>query len=77
MDAYTFKIGTMDCVAVSDGDTDYDAADYVVNAPRDEVADALKAHGHQPDRTPSPYSGLVRSSPRTWCNSASSSRLIC
>lgn len=59
MDAYTFKIGTMDCVAVSDGDTDYDATDYVVNAPPDEVADALKAHGHQPDRIPSPYSGLV------------------
>ncbi len=59
MDAYTFTVGTVDCVAVKDGDMEYDAADYVVNAPADDVADALKAHGHEPDRIPSPYSGLV------------------
>lgn len=59
MDAYTFIIGTMDCVAVNDGDMDYEAAEYVANAPADEVERALESHGHQPDRIPSPYSGLV------------------
>ncbi|MGZ6340683.1 MAG: hypothetical protein ACXWMX_02425, partial [Candidatus Limnocylindrales bacterium] len=59
MDAYTFSIGTMDCVAVNDGDMDYEAAEYVANAPADEVERALESHGHQPDTIPSPYRGLV------------------
>ena len=59
MDAYTFNIGTIDCIAVNDGDMEYDATDYVVNAPADEVERALDAHGHRPDKIPSPYSGLV------------------
>ena len=32
MDAYTFSIGAFDCIAVNDGDMDYDASDYVANA---------------------------------------------
>ena len=59
MDAYRFSIGAFDCIAVNDGDMDYDASDYVANAEAEEVANALAAHGHQPDRIPSPYSGLV------------------
>jgi glyoxylase-like metal-dependent hydrolase (beta-lactamase superfamily II) len=59
MDACAFSIGTLDCIAVNDGDMEYEATDYVANAPADEVASALELHGHQPDRIPSPYSGLV------------------
>ena len=59
MDACAFSIGTLDCIAVNDGDMEYDASEYVANAPTAEVASALELHGHQPDRIPSPYSGLV------------------
>jgi glyoxylase-like metal-dependent hydrolase (beta-lactamase superfamily II) len=58
MNHFAFRIGAIDCIAVNDGDMDYDATKYVVNAPANEVEQALKAHGHQPDSIPSPYSGL-------------------
>jgi glyoxylase-like metal-dependent hydrolase (beta-lactamase superfamily II) len=59
MDSYSFQVGALDCIAINDGDAIYYAEEYATNAPRAEVTEALKAHGHQPDGIPSPYSGLV------------------
>ena len=59
MNSYSFRIGDIDCLAVNDGEMTYEAGDYVSNAPPDEVARALEAHGHAPDAIPSPYSGLL------------------
>jgi glyoxylase-like metal-dependent hydrolase (beta-lactamase superfamily II) len=59
LDTFSFRIGALECIAINDGDTSYRAADYVVNAPREQVEQALLAHGDQPDDIPSPYSGLL------------------
>ena len=59
MDSYTFQVGALDCIAINDGDAIYFAEEYATNVPRAEVTEALKAHGHQPDDIPSPFSGLV------------------
>ena len=56
---YAFDVGAIHCIAIHDGDTTYEATQYVVNAPLADVEVALKAHGVQPDNIPSPYSGLV------------------
>jgi glyoxylase-like metal-dependent hydrolase (beta-lactamase superfamily II) len=57
--SYSFRIGDIDCLAVKDGETTYEAADYVSNAPLEDVTRALELHRHPPDAIPSPYSGLV------------------
>jgi len=59
MNTFPFRVGALECVAISDGVTSYDAADYVVNASPDEVERALASHGDRPDDIPSPYSGLL------------------
>jgi glyoxylase-like metal-dependent hydrolase (beta-lactamase superfamily II) len=59
MYTYSFRIGDIDCLAINDGETAYDAADYVSNAPLEEVTRALEPHGHRPEAIPSPYSGLL------------------
>ena len=59
MEAFSFNVGAIRCIAVHDGEARYHAEDYVANADRAEVAEALGRHGHAPDAIPSPYSGLV------------------
>jgi glyoxylase-like metal-dependent hydrolase (beta-lactamase superfamily II) len=59
MDAVEFRIGSIRCLAVHDGDVTYDTESYVANAPKEEVAIALAPHGHQPDAIPSPYTALA------------------
>src|SRR5918999_1145042 len=58
-EAISFSVGSIRCIAVHDGDTQYRAQDYVANADPGEVAKALERHRHPPDAIPSPYSGLV------------------
>jgi glyoxylase-like metal-dependent hydrolase (beta-lactamase superfamily II) len=59
MDAFSFRVGAFECIAINDGDASYDAEEYAPNAPPGQVRQALKAHGHEPDDIPSPYSGLL------------------
>jgi glyoxylase-like metal-dependent hydrolase (beta-lactamase superfamily II) len=59
MNTFPFRVGALQCLAINDGNTTYEAADYVVNAPREQVEQALVAHGDRPDDIPSPYSGLL------------------
>jgi glyoxylase-like metal-dependent hydrolase (beta-lactamase superfamily II) len=59
MQTYAFDVGAIHCTAIHDGDTTYEAAQYVVNAPIAEVEAALERHGVRPDSIPSPYSGLL------------------
>jgi glyoxylase-like metal-dependent hydrolase (beta-lactamase superfamily II) len=59
MNTFAFRVGALECFAISDGDTTYRAADYVVNAPPAHVAQALAEYGDPPDDIPSPYSGLL------------------
>jgi len=59
MDSFAFRVGALDCLAINDGDAKYWADDYVVNAPPEQVEQALEGHGHKPDNIPSPYSGLL------------------
>ena len=59
MNTFAFRVGALECLAISDGDTTYRATDYVVNAPPEQVEQALAEHGDPPDDIPSPYSGLL------------------
>jgi glyoxylase-like metal-dependent hydrolase (beta-lactamase superfamily II) len=59
VDSHAFSIGSIRCTAIHDGEARYHANEYVANAAPEDVEAALRAHGHQPDDIPSPYSGLV------------------
>lgn len=59
MESFNFNVGTIQCIAVHDGEAKYYAEDYVAGGDHEEVVAALARHGHQPDAIPSPYSGLV------------------
>jgi glyoxylase-like metal-dependent hydrolase (beta-lactamase superfamily II) len=59
MESYAFRVGTLECIAINDGDATYEAEDYVANAPLEQVERALEPHGARIDDIPSPYSRLV------------------
>jgi glyoxylase-like metal-dependent hydrolase (beta-lactamase superfamily II) len=58
-ETHRFTIGAFECIALLDGQVTYAADKYFANAPADELAVALGDHGVDPERIPSPYSGLV------------------
>jgi glyoxylase-like metal-dependent hydrolase (beta-lactamase superfamily II) len=56
---HRFTIGTMECISISDGSADGGKASvYFANAPQDEVAQALEAHGQQADALPQHFNIL-------------------
>ena len=60
---YRFKLGTFDCVVVSDGSFAYPhpAAVFFANAPKERLAEVLREHNlpEQWEEYVSPYTGLV------------------
>jgi glyoxylase-like metal-dependent hydrolase (beta-lactamase superfamily II) len=61
MDAafHRFQVGSLECVALSDGAYTYEAARFFANADAAEVAAALARHGLAGGRIPSPYTCLL------------------
>ncbi len=58
-ETYRFNVGKFECIAINDGTFIYNAGQYFANAPRDDLARALRDHGVDPERIPSPYTCLV------------------
>jgi glyoxylase-like metal-dependent hydrolase (beta-lactamase superfamily II) len=56
---HRFRLGTFECIALSDGMYTYDAAGFFANADEAEMAAALDEHGLAGGRIPSPYTCLL------------------
>ena len=44
-ETYRFNVGKFECIAINDGTFIYNAGQYFANAPRDDLARALRDHG--------------------------------
>jgi glyoxylase-like metal-dependent hydrolase (beta-lactamase superfamily II) len=58
-ESYRFTVGTIQCVAVSDGTFTYPSAAFVTNAPAERFDAELQAHDLPPREVVSPYTCLV------------------
>lgn len=61
-----FRIGSLECVAISDGVRHYPPAFFFANAPEDELERRLAEHGIGPDGIPSSYNCLAIRSGGEW-----------
>ena len=52
MESFRFKVGELDCLAVSDGTYAPDAQLIFANAAAEELRQALEGHGLQPGEVP-------------------------
>lgn len=57
-DYYRFQLGDSECVSLYDGSVDYELQSMVINAPRSNVAAALRAHGLPTEVITTPYAYL-------------------
>jgi glyoxylase-like metal-dependent hydrolase (beta-lactamase superfamily II) len=57
-DFYRFKIGSFDCIALSDGSYDYDPYTMFVGMSHDQILQVLENHGLPTDKIVSPYTFL-------------------
>ena len=57
--AHRFTLGRFACVAASDGAFNYPPESLFANAPRGEVAEAMRRHGLPADRVATPYTCLL------------------
>jgi glyoxylase-like metal-dependent hydrolase (beta-lactamase superfamily II) len=58
-DSYRFKLGTFECLAISDGCHNYPLKSFFANAPLAEVEAALRERGDPVDVIRTPYTFLV------------------
>lgn len=58
-EVHRFRVGALDCVAVSDGVRPYPANMFFANAPEEELREALAAAGEGPDTVTSSYNCLA------------------
>jgi glyoxylase-like metal-dependent hydrolase (beta-lactamase superfamily II) len=63
---HRFRVGSLECVAVSDGISHYPPALFFTNAPATELAQRLAEYGLAPDQLPSSYSCLAVRSGTEW-----------
>jgi glyoxylase-like metal-dependent hydrolase (beta-lactamase superfamily II) len=56
---YPFKVGTFECIAVSDGTFAYPDHSFFVNAPKDRLEQALREHNIQPGEIIAPWTCLL------------------
>ena len=57
-ESYRFKVGTIECIAVSDGTFTYAADAFVANAPIERFEEELRNRGLPPHEVLSPYTCL-------------------
>src|ERR1700752_1318024 len=57
-ESYRFKVGTIECIAVSDGTFTYAADAFVANAPIERCEEELRNRGLPPHEVLSPYTCL-------------------
>jgi glyoxylase-like metal-dependent hydrolase (beta-lactamase superfamily II) len=57
--SHQFKVGTFECVAVSDGTFAYPANWFFSNVPEEHLKEVLRAHNLPPDQVISPYTCLL------------------
>jgi glyoxylase-like metal-dependent hydrolase (beta-lactamase superfamily II) len=57
--AHRFRVGALECTALSDGSHDYTAQLYVANGEATEIERALALHGDTPSRIVSPYTCML------------------
>ena len=57
--SYRFKVGTFDCMCVSDGAFDYPVDAFVANVSPDRFQQELKEHSLPTDHVTSPYTSLL------------------
>jgi glyoxylase-like metal-dependent hydrolase (beta-lactamase superfamily II) len=58
-DSYRFRVGSIECIAVSDGTFTYPSAAFAANAPAGQFDSELQAHDLPPHEVVSPYTCLV------------------
>jgi len=58
IDIYRFKLGTFECIAVSDGTFAYPDHSFFVNAPKERLEQVLRRHGMQPGDITTPWTCL-------------------
>ena len=56
--SFHFKIGMIECMAISDYVSNYAADRLFTNAPKERVEQVLREHDLDPDALPSPYTCL-------------------
>jgi glyoxylase-like metal-dependent hydrolase (beta-lactamase superfamily II) len=61
-----FKVGSVDCVAVSDGSFTYPTANFFPGAPTDLLAEAFHSVGGAPEELTSPYTCLAVRAADQW-----------
>ncbi len=65
-EAYRFQVGSVECIAVSDGTHVYDAATYFPGVPPEAAAAELRHSGDTPEHIVSPYTNLAVRTPDGW-----------
>lgn len=56
---YRFKVGTFECIAVSDGTFAYPDHSFFVNAPKERLEQVLREHNVQPGKIIAPWTCLL------------------
>jgi len=59
INGYRFRVGTFNCVAISDGTFDYPPDAFVANVPTDRFQQELESHDLPTDHITSPYTCLL------------------
>lgn len=64
--SHRFRVGKFECIVVADGSSDYGAEHLFVDAPEDQVRQALAEHGFGPDALEVPYTCLAVNVDGSW-----------